>query len=105
MSNHEQDVEIGRLVREHGERRKEYIALSSRLKRIGGGLQPAVGALLGADVGSYSANTVNAKNALESIASEIDLSALLGLVDEHIRLTNRLKQDQETLQQTAPMKT
>jgi len=37
MSNHEQDIEIGRLVREHGERRKEYIALSSRLKRIGGG--------------------------------------------------------------------
>lgn len=97
MSEHEQAVEIGRFVIEHGHRRKEYVVLSERLKRIGVGLQQAVAGLINADAVGYSKNTFNAKVALEAVHPEVDLSALIKLIEEHVHLTEHLIRDQETL--------
>ena len=77
MSHNEQDLEIGRPVREHGDRRKEYLALSAKLKRIGSALQQASGGMMNADSGMYSENTFQSKKCLEPIVSEVDLAAIL----------------------------
>jgi hypothetical protein len=35
MSHEEQDLTIGRLIREHGNRRQEFVAFTAKLKHIG----------------------------------------------------------------------
>lgn len=99
MSNAEQDAEIGRLVREHGERRREYVTLTAKLNRIGTALGQASEKLVSTDTHGYSDNTYTAKCCLESILDEVDLRKLLGLIEEHVHLTNQLKREQETLRQ------
>ena len=99
MSNVEQDAEIGRLVREHSDRRREYLTLTAKLNRIGAALKEASEKLLAADSDGYSDNSYAAKRALESIAQEVELRQLLGFVIEHVELTKQLKREQGLLTQ------
>lgn len=99
MSNIEQDAEIGRLVREHGDRRREYLTLTAKLNRIGAALNEASVKLLSTNADTYSDNNFAAKRALESIAEEVDLRQLLGFVIEHVELTKQLRREQSMLQQ------
>jgi hypothetical protein len=99
MSNIEQDAEIGRLVREHGERRREYLTLTAKLNRIGAALKEASEKLLATDADSYSENSYAAKRALEGIAQEVELRQLLQSVNEHVELTKQLKREQGMLTQ------
>jgi hypothetical protein len=99
MSQEERDKEIGRLAREHGERRREYLALSAKLKRIGEVLREVAEDLIQAGTGSYSEHSQNAKPQIESITADVNLSNLVELIDYHVRLTKQLIADQQILKE------
>jgi hypothetical protein len=99
MSHQDQDAEIGRLVREHGDRRREYLTISAKLNRIGTALKQASEKLINADAQGYSGNTFDAKRVLQGLADEVDMRQLLALVEEHADLTLKLKREQEMLNQ------
>lgn len=99
MSIEDQDKEIGRQIREHRDRRREYVALTGKLKRIGAAFQQAAGDLNKADADSYSESTQNAKTQIEMLQTEVDLSDLVRLLNEHVHLTKQLVDDQRILKE------
>jgi hypothetical protein len=99
MSHAERDTEIGRVLREHGERRQEYLALSAKLKRIAGPLSNACVQIQALDNPGYPTNNENAKAQLGNIAGEVELGGLLRLLNEHIALSQRLREEVEALRE------
>jgi len=75
------------------ERRREYLALDAKLKRLGAALQQAGEKLLAAPPGD-PAGSETAKHALESVAHEVDMSGISQLLDEHARLARLLRSDE-----------
>ncbi len=97
MSTEEQDRELGRLLREHGERRQKYIALTAKLNRIGGPLQATAGLLTQAKADVYSILPEGAIQNLAPLAGEIDLSALVNLLREYSALGQKLVEERDML--------
>lgn len=93
----ERDPQLQQLIREHAARRQEYLALGTRLKRIATVLQLAAENLLAAASGSSSASSETAREIVASLAGEVDLSGLMQLLNEHVRLAKHLLADEQTL--------
>ena len=88
ISQRERELEAGRLAREHDRRRQEYLALSARLQRVGMALQEAAANLVGAGAGPM--NCEAARELLERVAGDVDVSGITQLLNEHARLTRQL---------------
>jgi hypothetical protein len=99
MSYEEQDREMGRFMREHGDRRRAFAALTTKLKKIGQGLQGTSTVLMNLNPDAYSLAAEGALRDLELVRGEVDVSGLLKLIEEHRRLTQQLVEDQQTLKQ------
>ena len=95
MTSHE-EPEIGRLMREAQERRQAYLVLNAKLARLGAAFQQAA-AHLSAEAGSAAANSEAARKLLESVASDVDVSGIRQLLDEHMRLARHLAEDEAEL--------
>jgi hypothetical protein len=91
------DREVGRLVREHHQRRREYLALNDKLKRLGAVLQQATEKILAAGAAESTDDSAAAKDLLQSVAGEIDLSGITELLNQHARLAQRLVADEQVL--------
>jgi len=91
------DPEVERLILEHSERKQEYRALNAKLKSLGIAFQQASAKLIAADAGALSPNSQAAKDILESIAADVDISGITQLLNEHVRLTKLLISDAQTL--------
>jgi hypothetical protein len=91
--------EIQKLRREYAKRREEYLALSDKLKRLGMALQQATASLLAADDGKDTSHSEAARETLASVAGEVDLSGITQLLNEHVRLRQRLTADRQTLKE------
>jgi hypothetical protein len=98
MSHEERDGEKWRLIREAHERRQEYLALSAKLERLGVALQQAAH-VMAADAASSPANSEAAKQMLQSVAGDVDVSGITQLLNEHVRLTKHLVADEQTLKE------
>ena len=79
--------------RQREERRREYVALTTKLRELGAALQQAAATLTAVDLESDSAQSEAAKKALESVGREVDLSGVIDLLNEHARLTRQLSPD------------
>ena len=92
----ERDSESERLIREHEERRTKYAALSAKLKRLGIAMQLAAESMMAAEA---PGNSEAAAAALEPAAREADLSGILRLLREHIRLAQDLNSGEQALKE------
>lgn len=102
MSHEEQDLQIGRLIREHGNRRQEFIAFTAKLKQIGTALNQAGGQLVGLNPDVYQNNISalsNAKNLLNNIAEATDVKHIAHQVHEYTQLLDKLMEDQKLLKE------
>jgi hypothetical protein len=97
ISQRERQLEAGRLAREHGRRRQEYEALSARLQRVGLALQEAAASLAPADSGPV--NSEAARELLQRVARDVDVSGIAQLLNEHARLTRQLALAEQALQE------
>jgi hypothetical protein len=95
-SREERDRDIERLAREAQDRRQEYLALNAKLARLGEVFQQAA-ALLASATGSASTNSEAARSMLEAVAGDVDISGIRQLLDEHVRLSQHLIADEQTL--------
>ncbi len=93
QSREDSDGEKLRLVREAQQRRQEYAALSAKLKRVGAALQQATEHM------TATANSEAAKELLESVGREVDISGITELLQEHARLAKHLISDERTLKE------
>jgi len=89
--------EITRLVREQNQRRQEYLALNAKLQRIGTALQQAAAHMVATD--SNAADSQAARDSIQPLAPDVDLSALAHLLNEHIRLTRQMLLGQQALKE------
>ena len=96
-SRRERDREVDRLLRENTRYRREYLDVCARLKRLGVVLQHAAPNLLAAESGDPSETSEAACRMLDSVANDIDVSGIVRLLNEHVRLTNALLAGQEAL--------
>ena len=78
------------------EPQQEYLALIAKVKRLGIALQKATAGMIAAEAGACAASSQTAKEILESISDEVDVSGILQLLDEHIRLTKDLDSGRKT---------
>jgi hypothetical protein len=76
--------------RQREERRREYLALTVKLRELGAALQQAASTLTSVDLGSDAVHSEAARKALESVGREADLSGVIDLLNEHARLTRQL---------------
>ena len=88
-----------RLVREHGQRKQEYLALTARLKGFGIALQQAA-ENMETDAENYAANAQAARAMLEAVRRDEALSSIARLLREQIRLTEALIDDLHALKQS-----
>jgi len=88
ISQRERQLAAGRLAREHERRRQEYLALSARLQRVGVAMQEAAANLVVAAAGPM--NCEAARELLERVAGDVDVSGITQLLHEHARLTQQL---------------
>lgn len=95
MSLEEQDREIGRLVREYHERRREFAALTAKVKKIGEALGRLSSLLRQADADRGMGDV---RYTLEEIAKDVDLTALRQLLGEYAVMDQRLRDDRQALQ-------
>lgn len=96
----DRDREVDRLLRENARYRREYLDVCTRLKRLGVVLQHVAPNLLAADSGALSENSETSEAAcrmLDSVAPEIDVSGIVQLLNEHVRLARALLAGQEAL--------
>ena len=68
MSDHEQDATIGRLIREHAERRKKLIIMTAELERLAGTFS---------ELGSNLKSALDAEGHLVTAQSFVDTSPTL----------------------------
>lgn len=85
-SSKEREREIAQLLLDHARRQQEYLTVCTKLKRLGIVLEHATPNLLAA-------------NAAPGSAGEVDVSGIIELLNEHLRLTRALLSDKQTLQQ------
>ena len=93
------DREISRLIRETGDRWREYLALCDKLKRLGAALQIATANILAADSANVPASSEEARRILAPLSAEVDLSGIMQLLNEHVRLTTLLVSNRQTLKE------
>lgn len=96
-SRKERDREIERLLRDNARHREEYRDVCTRLKRLGIVLQHATPNLLAADSGDPAESSEAARSMLGSVARDIDVSGIIRLLNEHLRITKALLANQEAL--------
>ena len=96
-SRKEHDREIERLLRENARHQQEYRDVCTRLKRLGIVLQHAAPNLLAADSGDPSQTSEAARSMLGSVVRDIDVSGIIQLLNEHLRITKALLANQEAL--------
>jgi hypothetical protein len=80
-------------LRAADERRHEYMALTTKLRELGTALHQAAATLTAVDLANDTAHAEAAKKALESVSREVDLSAVIDLLNEHARLARQLSPD------------
>ncbi|HUB83618.1 MAG TPA: hypothetical protein VMB03_32690 [Bryobacteraceae bacterium] len=96
-SRKERDREVERLLRENARHQQEYRNVCTRLKRLGIVLQHATPSLLAADTGDPSETSEAARSMLGSVSNEIDVSGIIQLLNDHLRITKALLNIQEAL--------
>jgi len=94
----DREAERARLVREHGQRREQYLAVTAKLKRLGIALQATEA--MKTDAENYSANAEAARTMLQSIGEDEALSPIAQLLRAQIRLTEALIDGEQVLKQS-----
>jgi hypothetical protein len=97
LSYEERDREIRRLIQDYGKRRREYISLTAKLKRLGNALHQAAANIGAIPAGDLGASIQASEDVLQSVAGEVDLGSIRQLITEHVRLTRQLISDQQAL--------
>ncbi len=92
------EFDITRLIWEHAERRREYIALTAKVRRIGVALEKAASQIIKADPEIFAAAS-EAKSIVDNVGREVDINGLAQLLSDYARLGRRLIADQQILQQ------
>jgi Cdc6-like AAA superfamily ATPase len=87
-SRKERERQIAQLLRDHARRQQEYVEVCARLKRLGIVLQHATPDLLAAE---------SANGAVGSVAGAVDVSGIINLLNDHVRLTRALLSDKQAL--------
>jgi hypothetical protein len=98
MSTEEQDLAIGKLVREHRDRKHQFVASTIILTHIGESLRQAGTALEKLNFDAYDSVAVYAaEGVVKAVQSDVDLSALHGKIQEYGELMRRIVGDQKLL--------
>ena len=99
MSHHEQYAEVGRLVVEHGERRKEFALIVNRLRQIAGVFTSQQATLNSLNPENYAVGLAPLRMQLEANGLDKYASGVLELLGEYDRVREHLRRDLETLKQ------
>jgi hypothetical protein len=97
MSTQEQDIVIGRLVREYSDRKRTLAVWPARLARIGGMLQTIGAKLQTLKPDAYEATADEIASQLSTALQDVDVSALLDMVREYARLNEEMARDRQLL--------